>query len=351
MRAAMPPQKSAPRLPSARATSAGPRRAEAQLPEGLGRAARPRSPRGRRRRRCRGRLCRPRAFLHTARERFRVIGAVCRQRVLVTLVGTGHDVHHERGVRHRACHGPDVREAPRRAVGMGRHAAVRGLEAEDAGARRGNPDRAPAVGADVQRGQTGGGRCGRSAARAARRAVDVPGVAVGPNSRLCVAPIQPTLGVFVLPIMIARGPSCARPSGRPRSPVVARRGRAERRANVPRVMRSSAERNAVGAPSFVPRFPSARSAALASRRPVRVDEYEGVEARIESLSMRSSTPSTSSTGETSSCVSERRLGPRTATRDRGQASSVGLLIATLAVAGRACHAAHHQAGCCQRRPD
>ena len=115
--------------------------------------------------------------LHAPAERLHVIDAGGGERVLVALVGARADVHHQRCVRDRPRHGTDVGEAPRRAEGIDGDEAEGRLQPEDAGARRGDPDGAAAVGADRQRSQPGRDRRARPTARAARRAVEVPRVA------------------------------------------------------------------------------------------------------------------------------------------------------------------------------
>jgi hypothetical protein len=94
------------------------------------------------------------------------------------------------------------------------------------------------------------------------------GLRVGPKRRLCVAPIQPNVGVFVLPIMIP-------PAAFMRSTIGASSvGTLSRKSGVPNVVRTfrvvtrSFTLNGIpcSGPSLVPFLPSARSAAFASRR-------------------------------------------------------------------------------------
>src|SRR5262249_50658183 len=115
--------------------------------------------------------------LHRPGERAAIVHAVGGQRVLIALVGPGAHLEHQRGVGYRAGHRPRVREAPRAAGRVYRHAAQRRLEADDAPAGGRDADRAAAVGADVQRAHAGGGGRRGAAAGTAWRAIEIPRIA------------------------------------------------------------------------------------------------------------------------------------------------------------------------------
>ena len=151
----------------------------------------------------------PRSSVHATRqpftrsaERAPIIHAVGRQRVLIALVGPGARLQHQRGVGHRARHRPRVREAPGAAGRVDRHASERGLEADDARAGRGNPDRAAAVGADVERAEPGGGRRRGAAARAARASGRDSRIARDPEEEVVRGADPAEVGVLVLPSMM-----------------------------------------------------------------------------------------------------------------------------------------------------
>ena len=120
---------------------------------------------------------------HAVLEADPVVAAVMGQGEPVAAVGQGQHVQHQRGVAHAAGHRAEVGDRAERAQRPGRHPAEGGLEAEDAGEARRDPDRAAAVGAEVQgaHAERAGGR--GAAARAAGRPAGVPGIAGDPGER------------------------------------------------------------------------------------------------------------------------------------------------------------------------
>src|SRR5712692_4668813 len=125
------------------------------------------------------------------------------------------------------------------------------------------------------------------------------GLRVGPNSRLWVAPIQPNVGVLVLPSMMA-------PAARSRSTIGASSaGTLSRNSGVPKVVRTplvttrSFTENGTpcNGPRVAPLRVSARSAAFACRRAWSAVRVTKALSLGSTFAIRSSTASTTSTGE------------------------------------------------------
>ena len=100
-----------------------------------------------------------------------------RDRSRIVAMLPGHDVHHEGGVGDGARHRSVGEVRVKRARSAARHPPVRGLEAKDAAARGGDPDRAPDVRSVRERRHPCGERYSRPSARSARREIEVPGIA------------------------------------------------------------------------------------------------------------------------------------------------------------------------------
>ena len=106
-----------------------------------------------------------------------VVAAISRQGMPVAAVRAAHDGQHEGRVLDRAGHGTEMGHRAEGAQGPGRDTTEGGLEADDAAEAGRHPDRAAAVGADMEgaHAQRRGDR--RPAARPAGRPAGVPGVA------------------------------------------------------------------------------------------------------------------------------------------------------------------------------
>ena len=98
-----------------------------------------------------------------------------------------HHGHHERRIADRSRHRPDVKHAAEGFdCGVVRHRAERSLEADDPAAGGRDAHRASVIGADRERPHAGGD-CGRgTAARSARRAIELPRVACDTPERAVV---------------------------------------------------------------------------------------------------------------------------------------------------------------------
>ena len=95
----------------------------------------------------------------------------------------GEHVEQRRGLGHRARQHPVDAEQRVAEVRARRDAPARGLETDEAAARRRDADRAAAVVAVGERDHARGDRRRRAARGAARGALEVPGVARGPEAR------------------------------------------------------------------------------------------------------------------------------------------------------------------------
>ena len=208
---------------------------------------------------------------------------VALRRVDLARIRHGDGRHQVRAVADGAGDRPDVAEQPGAARRVERHERVRGLEAERAAEGRRHPDRAAAVAADVERRHPGDGRDRGTAGRAAGRARRVPRVAGVAGERAVAQALpaqlrrrglaqqrrarleQPRHDGGVLRVgLVARGerPLARRPAGDQRE-VLDRGGDPVERA------------------PLLARRPPALARAGRVQRPIRVDEHEGVQRRVE----------------------------------------------------------------------
>ncbi len=190
------------------------------------------------------------------------------------------------------------------------------------------------------------------------------GLRVGPKSRLWVAPIQPIIGVLVLPSWSAPAASMRSTIGALSAGTLSAKRRVPNVVRMPRVITRSLVENGTpcSGPRRAPFRPTARSAARAALSAWSAVTVTKAFSRGLSRSMRASTAVITSTGEIfrrliAGAISEAGIQQRSSWVAMGSPLTLpspqrgeGCVVRRRAGAGPACRGARRPAGSSRRRP-